>query len=448
MSRPTSSWWQRWLGRSDAVTIEGAGTFARTRPGSHVLMWFILGFFVVMIVWAAVAEVDTVTRADGKVVPSARLQVLQSLEGGLVAQIEAKQGQFVKQGDLLVLLNPTQFGSDFQARNKQVMALQARAERFLAQTQGREPVFAAELRKNGAEFVANELAAYLSKMGEHQAQLAMLEAQVGQKEKELKETIVTRDTAKRTLEHARSEMDIVAMMVKRGLEPQLELVRLQRVMADAEGRAEGSALMVSRLTEAVKETQSRKLSVERQLKAESAAELNRTLTELRALEESMPALKDKLSRTEMRAPLSGIVNRVLVSTLGGVVKPGDPVAEVVPADDQLMVEALVQPKDIGFVHIGQPAKVKLTAYDYSIYGAMDGTVATISADAVPMGDKGQAFYQVRIETSTTAMESLGKKLPIIPGMQAQVDIVTGSKSVLRYITKPLTAVKENAFRER
>jgi len=188
--------------------------------------------------------------------------------------------------------------------------------------------------------------------------------------------------------------------------------------------------------------------VERQLKAESAAELNRTLTELRALEESMPALKDKLSRTEMRAPLSGIVNRVLVSTLGGVVKPGDPVVEVVPADDQLMVEALVQPKDIGFVHIGQPAKVKLTAYDYAIYGAMEGKVATISADAVPMGDKGQAFYQVRIETSTTAMESLGKKLPIIPGMQAQVDIVTGSNTVLRYITKPLTAVKENAFRER
>ena len=129
-------------------------------------------------------------------------------------------------------------------------------------------------------------------------------------------------------------------------------------------------------------------------------------------------------------------------------RPGDPVVEVVPADDQLMVEALVQPKDIGFVHIGQPAKVKLTAYDYAIYGAMEGKVATISADAVPMGDKGQAFYQVRIETSTTAMESLGKKLPIIPGMQAQVDIVTGHKTVLRYITKPLTAVKENAFRER
>ena len=152
MKRAFTTWWQRWLGRSGAVTIEGAGTFARTRPGSHVLMWFILAFFLVMILWAAVAEVDTVTRADGKVVPSARLQVMQSLEGGLVAHIEAKQGQIVKQGDLLVLLNPTQFGADYQARNKQVMALQARAERFLAQTQGREPVFAAELRKNGAEF--------------------------------------------------------------------------------------------------------------------------------------------------------------------------------------------------------------------------------------------------------------------------------------------------------
>jgi adhesin transport system membrane fusion protein len=162
----------------------------------------------------------------------------------------------------------------------------------------------------------------------------------------------------------------------------------------------------------------------------------------------MPALQDKVDRAELKAPVAGVVNRVLVTTVGGVIKPGEPVFEVVPVDDQLVVEAMVDPKDIAFVHIGQLAKVKITAYDYSIYGAMDGRVTQISPDAVPVGDKGQTFYQVRVETNAKTIDSLGQKLPILPGMQAQIDIVTGSKTILQYITKPLVGVKENAFRER
>ena len=422
--------------------------FMNVRRASFYLLWAIVMFFVIMIVWASVAEVDTVTRADGKVIPSARLQVMQSLEGGIVGSIDVAQGQSVKQGDLLVSLNPTQFGSDLQSRSQQLQSLKARWARMIAQVEDHPPEFSDELKKQASLYVANEWAAYLARKGELDAQLATLDAQIAQKEKELQETVVVRETAVRTLEYAAQEREIVANMVKRGLEPQLELVRIERVMADAQGRADSSRLVVGRLTEAVREMQARKLAVSQQFKAESAAELNKTVSEMRALEESMPALRDRLSRTELRAPMTGVVNRVLVSTLGGVIKPGDPVVEVVPADDQLVVEAWVQPKDIGFISLGQAAKVKLTAYDYSIYGSMDGKVMQISADAVPVGDKGQTFYQVRIETSTTAMESLGKKLPIIPGMQSQVDIVTGSRTVLRYITKPLTAVKENAFRER
>jgi len=292
------------------------------------------------------------------------------------------------------------------------------------------------------------LAAYLSKKGEQEAQLAVLEAQVIQRRKEFEEAQVALQTYRKTLAIAQDERSLVARMVERGLEPKLELIRLERAIADAEGRAAGAAVSMERAQSAIAETESRKQAASRQFRAEALAELNKSLAELRALQESMPALQDKVDRAELKAPVAGVVNRILVTTLGGVIKPGEPVFEVVPVDDQLVVEAMVDPKDIAFVHIGQGAKVKITAYDYSIFGAMDGQVTQISPDAVPVGDKGQTFYQVRIETNAKTIDSLGKKLPILPGMQAQVDIVTGSRTILQYLTKPLVGVKENAFRER
>jgi len=195
------------------------------------------------------------------------------------------------------------------------------------------------------------------------------------------------------------------------------------------------------------EARSRRAQLLKQLRNEAAAELSRLTNELNAQRQAMPALADRVERTELRAPVKGIVNRVLVSTVGGVVKPGEALVEVVPADDQLVVEAYIAPKDIGFVKIGQSARVKLTAYDYSIFGAMEGAVVHISADAVAVGER-QSAYLARVETRTTAKDALGHKLPIIAGMQAEVNVITGQRTVLQYLTKPLVGVKENAFRER
>ena len=437
-------------GASDVSSIAGAASFVQIKGFARILMWVIAAVFALLFVWAAMAELDTVTHADGRVVPSARLQVVQSLEGGLIGAIHVKVGDNVKQGDLLVSLDATQVGSDYQTRHKQQQALLARVARLKAQSTGlSEPQFPPELKTSGAEFVANELVTFLSKQGEHETQQTVLEAQISQKSRELQEARVAQQTAQKAMELAQDERAIVARMVERGLEPRLELLRLDRVLSDAKGRAEAASVTITRSQSAVQETESRKLAVQRQFRAEASAELIKSLGELRALEEALPALRDRVRRAEMRAPLGGIVNRVLATTVGGVVKSGDPVVEIVPADDQLVVEALVLPKDIAFIHPGQTAKVKLTAYDYSIYGSLDGKVISISADTVPGGDRGQqAFYQVRVETRMTAIDSLGKKLPMIPGMQCQVDIVTGSKTVLTYLTKPLVGVKENAFRER
>jgi len=185
-------------------------------------------------------------------------------------------------------------------------------------------------------------------------------------------------------------------------------------------------------------------------KSDSSSDLSKTVIELNPLKEALPAFEDKVNRTNVRAPLKGVVNRIMVNTVGGVIRPGEPVVEIVPYDDVLVVEAQIRPQDIGFVRVGQAANVKISAYDYSIFGSLQGTITQISADAISKEERGQTvyYYLARVETSTSAIKSLEKNLPIIPGMQAQVDITTGNKSVLTYLLKPLVAVKDNAFRER
>ncbi len=417
------------------------------RRASYVLLWSIATFFVVLFTWISVAEVDTVTRADGRVIPSAKLQLVQNLEGGIVSAIHAKVGQKVEAGDLLVTLSAVQHDSDMRSRQQQLMGLEARAARLLAQSSGQEPSYPPLVREQAPEVVAAENASLVSKRLEHESQLEVIAAQTEQKKRELEEVRAAVAAARKGLELAREERATVSRLVERGLEPRLELVRMDRQMAELEGRVEASTLSTQRLSQAIEEMAARRNAVARQFRSEALIELNRTVADIGAIRQTMPALQDRVARTEIRSPMKGVVNRVFISTTGGIVKPGEPIVEVVPVDDQLVVEALVLPKDIGFVKLGQPARVKVTAYDYSIFGAMDGQVSNISADAVP-NERGEAFFQVRIETKTRAIEAIDKKLPIIPGMQTQIDIITGKKTILQFLSKPIVAMRENAFRER
>jgi adhesin transport system membrane fusion protein len=451
MSNPSPSrlkaWIDRYAGTSASTVAASANATAQVKRASLFMLWTIAAFFIVMFVWIAVAEVDTVTRADGRVIPSAKLQVIQNLEGGIVADILVKQGQVVKAGDNLVALSSLQHEGDMKSRYQQLLGLEARAARLVALANGRQPQFPKSVVDTAPDLMAVEMATFLSKTLEQESQLAVLSAQMDQKARELDEAKIALISTRKSLEMAREERATVARLVERGLEPRLELLRIERSFAEQEGRADISVVTIERLRSANTELSARKETLVRQLRTEALSELNRTMAELAAIKEGMPALADKVARTHIKSPMNGIVNRVFVNTVGGIVRPGDPIVDVVPSDDQLVVEALVSPKDIGFVKIGQPARVKVTAYDYSIFGAMDGTVKSISADAVP-NEKGEAFFQVRIETNTRAIESIDKKLPIMPGMQAQIDIITGKKTILKYLSKPIVAVQENAFKER
>ena len=442
-----TAWVERYAGSADTTVAGSASQGPQIRRASLWLLWVITGVFVALFIWITFAEVDTVTRADGRVIPSAKMQVIQNLEGGIVAAILVKQGQHVKSGDRLVALSALQHDGDMKARYQQVLALEARAARLVALAAGSTPKFPKSVEDSAPQLMAEESATFLSKKLEQESQTAVLTAQVEQKSRELEEARITLLATRKSVELGREERTTVAKLVERGLEPRLELVRIDRSLAEQEGRADVASVSIERARSAILEISARKAAMVRQFRSDALNELNRTMAELGPLKQAMPALVDKVSRTEIKAPMNGIVNRVFVTTLGGIVRPGDPIVEVVPGDDQLVVEALVSPKDIGFVKLGQPARVKVTAYDYSIFGAMDGLVQSISADAVP-NEKGEAFFQVRIETKTRAIEAIDKKLPIMPGMQAQIDIVTGKKTILQFLSKPIVAMKENAFRER
>jgi adhesin transport system membrane fusion protein len=441
------NWVDRYAGEGASTIVASGSGKGQIKRASLLLLWGIALFFVVLFAWIAIAEVDNVTRAEGRVMPSAKMQVIQNLEGGIVKSVLVKQGQHVAAGELLLTLSDVQLNADQNARQQQILGLDARAARLLAQASGNPPQFSKQVAASAPDLMAAEQATLLSKKLEQESQISVLNSQIEQKRRELEEAQVTLDGAQRGLLLGREERATIARLVERGLEPRLELVRADRSIVEQESRANVAKVGIERGASAINEIVSRKEALTRQFRSEALNELNRTLADLSPLKQAMPAIEDKLLRADIKSPMKGIVNRVFVNTIGGIVKPGDPIMEVVPADDELVLDAMVLPKDIGFVKLGQNARVKITAYDYSIFGALDGKVTNISADAVP-NEKGEAFYQVRIETQTKAIEVIDKKLLILPGMQAQVDIITGKKTILQYLSKPIVALKENAFRER
>ena len=418
-----------------------------TKRAATGLLIVICVVFIALVIWAAFAKVDNITRAIGQVIPSSKLQVVQNLEGGIVSALHVKQGDFVEEGALLVSLSPIESKAELASRRQQVFGLTAKAARLQAESRGKKLSYDPLLAQQASDIVAADSAEYQRKQASLQAELSVIDSQIAQRIQEAANGKVEHAAAQRGLQIAKEEHEIVAALVERGLEPRLELVRLNSRVSEMEARLDAAGTTILRAESAIREARAKREAVVKNFQAQSASELTRTTTELSAQQQLLPSFEDRVQRTQVLAPARGVVNRLFITTLGGVSKPGDPLLELVPAEDKLVIEARIRPQDIGFVKIGQPARIKLTAYDYTVFGVMDGQVTQIGADVVPV-DREESFYLARVEIEKQSLESLGKKLPIIPGMQAQVDIITGNKSVLDYLTKPIKALKENAFRER
>lgn len=399
---------------------------------------------LVMVIWAAFAQIDEVTRGEARVVPTSQVQIIQSVDGGVVEALLVHEGQIVEAGQLMLRVDPTRFVSSMQESRVGQLALQAKVLRLEALTRGTAFNPPAELMRDAPDVVAQETRLYESRRAEINAQTFISQNQLVQRQQELNEVRARRDQAVRSLELMTKEINATRPMIATGAVSEVEVLRLERQVAGLRGDSEQATAQISRVQSSILEATRKIEEVQLTSRNQMSAELSDAMSKLASLSQGGLALQDKVKHADIKSPVRGTIKRLLVNTVGAVVQPGKEVVEVVPLDDMLILEVQITPKDIGFLRPGQEATVKFSAYDFSIYGALTADVVNIGADSV-LDEKGNAFYHVRVRTRKS---SLGPTLPVIPGMVAQVDILTGKKTVLSYLLKPVLRAKANAMTER
>jgi adhesin transport system membrane fusion protein len=408
-----------------------------------VLVMFAVAI-AVAVTWAAVSRIDEVARGEGKVIPSRQLQVLQSLDGGVVSEILVREGDMVEPEQMLLTIDQTRFVSSVRESRVQILALQAKAARLKALAENTPFAMPPEVTREDPKTAEEERRLYESRRSELGTAQMIARQQLSQRQQELAEARARYTQAAQAYQLTSKELGVTRPLTASGAVSEVELIRLERDASRFRGERDMAAAQISRTQSAITEASHKIEEVALAFRNEAGKELTETMARLNSLSESSVGLADKVERAVLRSPVKGTVNRLLVNTVGGVVQPGKDVVEVVPLEDTLLLEARVQPRDIAFLHPGQKAMVKFTAYDFAIYGGLEGQLEHIGADTV-VDEKGNAFYMVRVRTNRP---DLGSNLPIIPGMVAEVDIITGEKSILSYLLKPVLRAKARAFTER
>lgn len=414
----------------------------------HLILMFIAMFFVIFIIWANFAALDEVTRGDGKVIPSTEIQKLQSLEGGIVEEFLVREGDEVKAGQVLMRLRDVQASSDLGSNRARYLGLVAKTQRLKAEAEGLPtPNFTEEVMKEVPQSVQEELESFRANVQNLSSQTQVLQQQLNQREQEVTGLRTRVSDLREVLRLSNEERNMIAPLVERGSAPKVELLQLERGIKERQTELNTVMASLTQAQSAVDEAQARIAELTDAAKAQAQTELAATTIEMNSIGETLSGLEDRKFRTEIKAPVDGTIKDILVNTVSGVVQPGADLIEIVPKDDQLIIEARVRPADIAFLHPNQPAVVKITAYDFSIYGGLKGEVIDISADTLT-NEEGETFYRVRVRTNETSLTRKDEVLNIIPGMVASVDILTGEKTVMQYILKPLVKTLDNAMNER
>lgn len=430
----------------DFMSESSAAVLRQSPRGGRLILWVTVAFFVTLFVWANFAELDQVTRGNGKVIPSLQVQVVQNLEGGILSEILVKEGDVVEREQVLLRIDDTRFSSTLGESRLHFLALKAKAARLRAEAENTPFIPPREAMQTHPELVERELELFQSRGQELQAKLGILNQQLTQRQQELTELRSKVKHLKASYGLANKELSITKPLVKDGAISEVEVLRLERQVNELQGQLETSRLAIPRVESMYNEAQRKYEEMEISFRNTARTELNETVSELSGLSESHLAMEDRVRRTLVRSPVRGTVKQVMVSTIGGVIKPGMDLVEVVPAEDTLLVEARVRPGDIAFLHPGARAMVKFTAYDFAIYGGLNAKVEHISADTIT-DEKGESYYLVRARTDESHFGPNAAPLPIIPGMTVNVDILTGKKTVLEYLLKPVLRAKEMALKE-
>ncbi|MDD3617982.1 MAG: HlyD family type I secretion periplasmic adaptor subunit [Desulfobulbaceae bacterium] len=416
-------------------------------PGGRNILWLILVLSVVAVIWAYRSEVEEVTRGQGRVIPSRQIQVVQNLEGGILSEILVNVGEIVNKDQLLLKIDDTRFSAPFRESRNRFLMLKAKVARLEAETEGEDFEVPPDVAEENPEAAKREENLFLSRKEAYQNQIAILEEQVTQRAQELGELQAREKQLQRSLSFLQRELEMTRPLVQQGAVSEVEMLRLEREANKLNGDLESTRYQIpqvrSRLQEAKRSIEDRRLNYQNQAKEE----LNDILSELEGLSVSSVALEDRLKRTLVRSPVRGTINQILVNTVGGVIQPGMDLMEIVPLEDTLLVETKIKPSDIAFLHPGQKALVKFSAYDFTMYGGLEGDVEHISADSIT-DEKGENFYLVRVRTTRNFLGAEENPMPIIPGMVGEVDILTGKKTILSYLLKPALRAQKMALRER
>ena len=427
-----------WVAESDLAILEQNPLKAR------LLLYGILGVMIAVIAWAWFAKVDEVTRGEGRVIPSRQVQVIQSLDGGIVSEILIKEGDLVKVGMPLIKIDETRAVSSLRENKGQYLALLAKQARLKALAEGGSFNPPVEVKTESQQIYEQEYALYNASRDDLDSIVSIARDQMVQREKELIEVQFKAEIAEKTYESANKELAANKPLLASGAVSEIDILKLEREAVRARGEIDQAGAQGNRIKVSISEARRKITEAEQNFKSRVRTELNETSAKLDSITETSVSLTDKVKQATLKSPVNGKVSRLFYNTLGGVIQPGKEVMELVPTDDALILETKVEIKDIAFLRPEQSAIVKLTAYDYTIYGTLDATVESIAANST-VDEKGNAYYIVRVRTAQT---SLGKGLPIIPGMVAQVDILTGKKTILSYLLKPVLKAKSYAFSER
>ncbi len=447
------------------VDDKTAALLLNTPNNARLMLWVMVIFFILAAGWSSWAQIDKVTVGQGKVVPSSQVQVIQNLEGGLVKEILVREGQQVQKGQQLLLIDDTRFRSDFREREQQVTNLKANVYQLSAslesveiheealEDQWQKNVvldidkldFPEEFAQNYPTLVSRQRAEYRQDLNKLRNELSLIDQQVKQKRQDLVEIQARVRNLRDSYRFARKELEITKPLADEGVVPRIELLKLQRQVNDTRRELTSSELKIPVLESAIRESVLNRIDAAQKFRSEQQEKLNQAQDKLSALTESAVGLEDRVNRTIVTSPVTGTVKTLNINTVGGVIQPGMDIVEIVPSEDTLLVEAKIAPQDIAFLRPDLAAIVKFTAYDFTKYGGLEGTLEHISADTTT-DEEGNSFYLVRVRTKETSLNK-DNSLPIIPGMTASVDIITGKRTVMEYLLKPILSARNNALKE-
>lgn len=425
---------------SEAVLQKSSASF-------KIVLWLFLIFIAWALYWANNAKVDELARGDGRVIPSKKVQIIQNLEGGIISEILVEEGEAVEKGQIIVKIDDTKFASSYKENHLRALELTAKLIRLKAESEGIDFNITKDYKDEMAKLIAHEKSLYWTNKSQLKQQISILQEQVNQRTHELAEAIAKKEQLQDSYYLINEEVKITKPLYINGVVSKVEFLQISRQASSINGDLRAAELSIPRIKSTILEAKNKINEAKLKFQNEAKEELNKVSAEISRISESEGALKDQVKRTSVRSPVNGIVKKLLVTTIGGVLQPGMDIVEIVPIQDTLLIQTKLKPSDIAYLYPGQKAIVKFTAYDFSIYGGLEGKVTHISADTI-IDDEGDSFYEVLIKTDQTYLERHDQRFDILVGMVANVDIITGKKTVMDYILKPIIKARQNALTER